>query len=130
MKISLVNSYILYKLEKTEKGEKPLSHLRFLKTLVEELGGSYRQQREQASTSHFDEIRLNGKLHVILKGQKGTARFAPTVTRLEVGGKFRITVIRVLINLGCILATVLQNITPKLITECNIYQSLLFSTYK
>ncbi|KAL6417866.1 hypothetical protein ACFW04_012481 [Cataglyphis niger] len=57
MEISLINSYILYKLEKNKKGEKPLSHLRFLKTL-------------QPSTSHFDEIRLNGKLHVLLKGTK------------------------------------------------------------
>ncbi|CAK9816518.1 PiggyBac transposable element-derived protein 4 [Anthophora quadrimaculata] len=70
MEISLVNSYLLYKLEKTKRGEKPLSHLRFLKTLVEQLRGPYRQQREQASTSHSDEIRLNGKLHVILKGPK------------------------------------------------------------
>lgn len=63
MEICLINSYILYKLEKTKKEEKPLSHLRFLKTLVEQLRGSYRQHREQMSTSHSDEIRLNGKLH-------------------------------------------------------------------
>ncbi|XP_043487956.1 piggyBac transposable element-derived protein 4 [Polistes fuscatus] len=74
MEISLVNSYLLYKIEKTKRGEKPLSHLRFLKTLVEQLRGSYRQQREKASTSHSDEIRLNGKLHVILKGPKRDCR--------------------------------------------------------
>ncbi|XP_015436661.1 PREDICTED: piggyBac transposable element-derived protein 4-like [Dufourea novaeangliae] len=70
MEISLINSYILYKQEKIKKGEKPLSHRRYVKTLVEQLRGPYRQQRQQASTSHSDEIRLNGKLHIMLKGPK------------------------------------------------------------
>ncbi|XP_033326115.2 piggyBac transposable element-derived protein 4 [Megalopta genalis] len=70
METCLINSYILYKLERNKKGEKPHDHLRFLKTLVEQLRGPYRQRREQASTSHTDEPRLNGKLHIVLKGPK------------------------------------------------------------
>ena len=60
METCLINSYILYKLEKNKKGEKPHNHLCFLKTLVEQLRRPYRQHREQASTSLTDEPRLNG----------------------------------------------------------------------
>ena len=70
MEICLINSYILYKLEKQKREERPHNHLRFLKTLVEQLRGPYRQHRKQASTSVTDEPRLNGKLHVVLKGAK------------------------------------------------------------
>ncbi|KAL2731765.1 piggyBac transposable element-derived protein 4-like [Vespula squamosa] len=57
-----------YFLRKLKRGESPPSHLHFLKTFVEQLRGRYRQNREQASTS--DEPRLNGKLHIVLKGAK------------------------------------------------------------
>ena len=46
-----INSYILYKLEKNKKGEKPRDHSRFPKTLAEQSRGPYRQHREQASTN-------------------------------------------------------------------------------
>ncbi|CAL7939067.1 unnamed protein product [Xylocopa violacea] len=70
LEICLINSYILYKLEKKKRNERPLTHLRYLKTLVQQLRGTYRQARDRTSTSSVDEHRLNGKLHVLLKGVK------------------------------------------------------------
>ena len=57
---------------KKQKNEMPLNHLRFIKTLVDRLRGDIRQPRDRASTStaNYDEIRLNGKLRVILTGTK------------------------------------------------------------
>ncbi|KAL2719258.1 LOW QUALITY PROTEIN: piggyBac transposable element-derived protein 4-like [Vespula squamosa] len=69
MEICLINSYIL-----------------FLKTLVEELRGPYRLHREQASTSvSTDEPRLNGKLHIVLKGAKRDCKVCSN--RNKPGGK-------------------------------------------
>ncbi|CAD1470709.1 unnamed protein product, partial [Heterotrigona itama] len=63
--ICLINSYILYKSEK-----RTLSHLQYIKTLVEQFRGDFHQARDRASTFSFDEVRSNGKLHVILTGIK------------------------------------------------------------
>ncbi|CAK9809611.1 PiggyBac transposable element-derived protein 4 [Anthophora plagiata] len=72
LEICLINSYILYKTIKRQKREQPLSHLKYVKTLVHQLTGDFRQKRDRASTSSCDseEIRLNGKLHTILTGDK------------------------------------------------------------
>ncbi|CAK9810345.1 PiggyBac transposable element-derived protein 4 [Anthophora quadrimaculata] len=72
LEICSINSYILYKLEKKQRNERPLSHLRYVKTLVDQLRGDFRQNRDRISafTSTFDEIRLNEKLHIILTGTK------------------------------------------------------------
>lgn len=73
----------------TKKGEKPLNHLRFRKTLVEQLRGSYRLHREQASMSRSDEIRLNGKFHVVLKGPKRDCKVCSD--RNRPGGRREVT---------------------------------------
>lgn len=72
LEICSINSYILYKSIKKQRNERPLSHLQYVKTLVDQLRGDFRQTRDRASTStsSFNEIRLNGKLHVILTGVK------------------------------------------------------------
>ncbi|CAD1469310.1 unnamed protein product, partial [Heterotrigona itama] len=48
--------------------KRPLVHLQFIKILVEQLRGDFRQPRDRTSTSigNNDEIRSNGKLHAIL----------------------------------------------------------------
>lgn len=70
LEICSINSYILYKATKQQKSEQPLNHLRYLKTLVHQLTGNFRQPRDRASTSTSDseDIRLNGKQHNILTG--------------------------------------------------------------
>lgn len=56
---------ILYKLVlKKQKNERPLIHLRFIEILVE----------RRLLITNYDEIRLNGKLHVILKILKEDAK--------------------------------------------------------
>ena len=70
LEICSINSYILYKATKQQRSEQPFNHLRYLKTLVHQLTGDFRQPRDRASTSTSDSehIRLNGKLHNILTG--------------------------------------------------------------
>ncbi|CAK9804154.1 PiggyBac transposable element-derived protein 4 [Anthophora plagiata] len=71
LEICIINSYILYKLVKKQRNEKPLNHLQFRKILVKQLKGDFRQPRRvSTSTSNSDNIRLNGKLHVMLSGAK------------------------------------------------------------
>ena len=65
----LHKAYIAYKINNTKINEKPLSHLKFVKTLVDQLVGDFRQNRNRSSTSST-EVRLDGKLHVLRKGTK------------------------------------------------------------
>ncbi|KAI4480344.1 hypothetical protein M0804_010342 [Polistes exclamans] len=70
LEICSVDSYLLYKMTKQQRGEQPLCHLRYAKTLVQQLTGDFHQARARASTStsSFENDRLNGKLHNILTG--------------------------------------------------------------
>lgn len=70
MKICIINAYILYKTIKKQNGQKPKTHLRFVKQLVDELIGSFRVKRIKKSCSSISEDRLNGKLHVMRRGTK------------------------------------------------------------
>lgn len=47
-----------------------------MKTLLEQLSGDFRQGRDRASTSTFclEVIRLNGKLYIILTGNRKDCR--------------------------------------------------------
>ncbi|XP_024220714.1 piggyBac transposable element-derived protein 4-like [Bombus impatiens] len=49
--------------------EKPLTHLKYVKLLIDQLINNFRQERSRASTSS-SEIRLNGKLHEMRRGKK------------------------------------------------------------
>ena len=51
------------------KNEKPLSHLKFVKRLVDQLVGEFREDRSRPSTS-ATETRLNKKHHILRKGKK------------------------------------------------------------
>lgn len=91
LEICIINSYILYKQVKRQSNERPLIHLQFRKNLVNKLKGDFRQPRERASksTSNPDEIRLNGKLHVILTGTKKDYKVCST--RSKPGGRHKTT---------------------------------------
>ena len=69
MQICFINAYIIYKIKVTKMNKKSLSHLKFVKTLVDQLVGDFRQNRNRSSTSST-EVRLDGKLHVLRKGTK------------------------------------------------------------
>lgn len=78
LEICVINSYILYKVVKRQRNEIPMSHLKYLKLLVKQLRGDYRQDRgpgrSSTSAATDDSVRLNGKLHIILKGTKKDCR--------------------------------------------------------
>lgn len=61
LEIRVINSYILYKSAK--------KHGNFVKTLVNQLRDFCRtRHRASTSTCSYDEVRSNGKLHVMLTG--------------------------------------------------------------
>ena len=57
MEVCVINSYIIYKIVKKKQNEKPLTHLKYVKLLVDQLINNFRQERFRASTSS-SEIRL------------------------------------------------------------------------
>ena len=64
-----INSYILCKSVKKNRNEKNLSHLKYVKRLVNQPVGDLREERLRPSTS-ASETRLDKKLHIMRKGQK------------------------------------------------------------
>lgn len=69
MEISSINSYILYKSVKKSKNEKPLSRLKFVKRLVDQLVGDFQEYRTRPSSLTY-ETRLDKKLHRMRKDNK------------------------------------------------------------
>ncbi|KAK1138071.1 hypothetical protein K0M31_020462 [Melipona bicolor] len=88
LEICLINSYILYKQVKRQRNEQPLTHLHSRKMLVDKLRGDFRD-RASRSTSNSDEIRLNGKLRVILTGTKKDCKVCSS--RNKPGGRHETT---------------------------------------
>ncbi|KOC61853.1 hypothetical protein WH47_06276, partial [Habropoda laboriosa] len=72
MEMCIVNSYVLYTPVKKINNEKPMSHLKFVKLLVDQLVGNFRQystSRDSIYTPNT-EGRLNNHLHIIRSGTK------------------------------------------------------------
>jgi hypothetical protein len=73
MKVAVVNSYILYSLDK-ESGEKLHTHLSYRRNLITQLVGNVRNRnsitRGRPSSSYLEE-RLNGKMHFIMQNGGG-----------------------------------------------------------
>ncbi|XP_014478485.1 PREDICTED: piggyBac transposable element-derived protein 4-like [Dinoponera quadriceps] len=72
MEMCVINAYIMHKITRQQNNERPLTHLNFVKCLVDELVENFRHQtpsRAQPSTS-FVDIRLNNQLHIIRSGTK------------------------------------------------------------
>ncbi|CAK9809212.1 PiggyBac transposable element-derived protein 4 [Anthophora quadrimaculata] len=72
MEMCTVNSYILYTSAKKINNEKPMSHLKFVKLLVEQLVGNFRRNSISREYTHTPntEGRLNNHLHIIRSGTK------------------------------------------------------------
>lgn len=60
----------LNKTIKKQNGQRPKTHLKFVKQLIDELIGSFRVKRTKKSCSSISEDRLNGKLHVMRRDTK------------------------------------------------------------
>lgn len=71
-----VNAYIMYKCVQKENGLKPMSHLKFVRHLVDQLVGDFSdgsQRNTEPSTSN-EVHRLIGRLHVIRHDDNGNCR--------------------------------------------------------
>lgn len=75
MEISIINSFILYKEVKKKNNEESLSHLQYIKTLVDELKGSFVRYDKNRYLSSHNDTRMNGKLHIMLTGKKKTVLY-------------------------------------------------------
>ena len=73
LEVAVVNSYILYSLDKKESGEKLQTHLSYRRNLITQLVGNVRnrnsRKRGRPSSSDLEE-RLNGKMHFIMQNEK------------------------------------------------------------
>jgi hypothetical protein len=73
MEVAVVNSYILYSLDKKESGEKLQTHLSYRRNLITQLVGNVRnrnsRKRGRPSSSDLEE-KLNGKMHFITQSKK------------------------------------------------------------
>jgi hypothetical protein len=70
---AVLNSYMLYSLDKKESGEKLRIHLSYMRNLITPLVGnvSNRNSRKRGRPSSSDlEERLNGKMHFIIQNEK------------------------------------------------------------
>jgi hypothetical protein len=70
MEVAVVNSYILYSLDKKVRGEKLQTHLSYRRNLITQLVGNVRnrnsRKKGRPSSSDLGE-RLNGKMHFIMQ---------------------------------------------------------------
>lgn len=69
LEMCVINSYIMYRIEKQTNNETPMTHHKFVKTLVDQLKGDFRVSKTRPSTSSADN-RLNNKLHIPDVGQR------------------------------------------------------------
>jgi len=73
MEVAVVNSYILYSLDKKESGEELQTQLCYRRNLITQLVGNVRKRnsrkRGRPSSSDLEE-RLNGKMHFIMQNKK------------------------------------------------------------
>lgn len=76
LEICARNSYILYKESLRKEGKIPMTHLTFVRKLVDQLVGNFRDgctSRGRPSTSDKEE-RLNGKLHILRRNEGGRSK--------------------------------------------------------
>ncbi|XP_017792479.1 PREDICTED: piggyBac transposable element-derived protein 4-like, partial [Habropoda laboriosa] len=69
LEMCVINSYIMYRISKQTNNETPMTHHKFVKTLIDQLRGDFRVSRTRPSTS-FEDTRLDNKLHIPDVGQR------------------------------------------------------------
>ncbi|CAK9810844.1 PiggyBac transposable element-derived protein 4 [Anthophora plagiata] len=63
LEMCVINSYIIYRISEETKNQKPMTHYKFVKALIDQLRGDFRESRMRPSTSSA-ENRLDNKLHI------------------------------------------------------------------
>jgi Transposase IS4 len=76
LEVSVVNSYILYKEKQRGLNKKAMSHLEFVDKLIIQLVGNHRGGLNHTKGRHSldPELRLNGKLHVLMPQEEKKSR--------------------------------------------------------
>lgn len=69
LEICVINSYIIYRISKQTNDETPMTHYKFVKTLISQLRGEFRAPRSHPTPSS-DAERLDNKLHIPDVGKK------------------------------------------------------------
>ncbi|XP_047361946.1 piggyBac transposable element-derived protein 4-like [Vespa velutina] len=69
LEMCVINSYIIYRISKQTNNETPMTHHKFVKVLIDQLRGDFRESRTRPSTSSADN-RLENKLHIPDVGQR------------------------------------------------------------
>ena len=59
----IINSYMNYQTLEERKSKKPITHYRFVKSLINQLRGDFHESRTRPSTS-WSNNRLNNKQHI------------------------------------------------------------------
>lgn len=72
----VINAYIMYKFVQKENNRTPISHLKFVRRLVDQLVGDFRDgsQRNTGPATSTGLERLNGRLHIIRHDDNGNCR--------------------------------------------------------
>lgn len=71
LELCSVNAYLLYKITQHRQNKRPMTHLKFVRELVDGLTANYRQRSKipgRPSMSDKEE-RLNGKLHILRQNE-------------------------------------------------------------
>ncbi|XP_020297799.1 piggyBac transposable element-derived protein 4-like, partial [Pseudomyrmex gracilis] len=72
--VSVINSYLLYQEHHKKYNIKKLSHLEFVRRLVDQLIGDFRDADPKPSSTSGTAERLNGLLHIIRRNETGRSK--------------------------------------------------------
>ncbi|CAK9832783.1 PiggyBac transposable element-derived protein 4 [Anthophora retusa] len=94
LEVCAINSYILYKVSARRENKTPMSHFMFVRKLVEQLVGDFRNGASSKSgrpSSSDKEERLNGKLHILRHCQNVKSKDCSVCSNRKIKGGRRQT---------------------------------------
>nr|XP_034194964.1 piggyBac transposable element-derived protein 4-like [Osmia lignaria] len=74
LEVSVINSYLLYQEHHKTYNIKKLSHLQFVRHLIDQLIGNFRDANPKAPVTSGTAERLNGFLHIIRRDETGRSK--------------------------------------------------------
>ena len=69
VEMCVINSYIVYRAIEEQNNKVPMKHYKYVKNLVDQLRGDFRETWIHQAT-YATDIRLNNQLHLIFLGKK------------------------------------------------------------
>ena len=74
LEVSVINSYLLYQEHQKKHDIKKLTHLQFVRRLVAQLIGDFRDTNPKIPSTSETAERLNGLLHIIRRDERGRSK--------------------------------------------------------